>query len=78
MCCRAAPAVRTAHGSSRSNGHSDTFTEFDGGDAWIAIHGTNDPSSIGAAVSSGCVRVAADPLTALAAGLPAGTPVVIR
>jgi hypothetical protein len=60
------------------DGHSDTFTEFDGGDARIAIHGTNDPSSIGEAVSSGCVRVAAEPLATLAAGLPLGTPVLIR
>jgi hypothetical protein len=57
--------------------HSDAFTEFQGGDARIAIHGTNDPGSIGAAVSSGCVRVADAPLARLAAGLPLGTPVLV-
>ena len=60
------------------NGHSDTFTEFQGGDARIAIHGTNDPSSIGRAASFGCVRVPAAALATLAAGVPIGTPVVIQ
>lgn len=59
------------------NGHSDAFTEFDGGDPRIAIHGTNDPASIGAAASAGCVRVDADPLARLAGGIAPGTPVVI-
>lgn len=57
--------------------HSDAFTEFEGGDARIAIHGTDDPASIGAAASAGCIRVAADPLRTLAAGLPPGTPVLV-
>jgi hypothetical protein len=60
------------------NGHSDAFTEFDGGDARIAIHGTNDPASIGQAASNGCVRLAAGPLDTLRASVPLGTPVVIR
>ena len=60
------------------DGHSEAFTEFEGGDARIAIHGTDDPSSIGSSVSSGCVRVASGPLVTLAASLPLGTPVVIR
>ena len=60
------------------NGHSDAFTTFDGGDPRIAIHGTNDPSSIGGATSSGCVRVEAPPLDVLARSLPLGTPVLVR
>jgi lipoprotein-anchoring transpeptidase ErfK/SrfK len=60
------------------DGHSDAFTEFDGGDARIAIHGTNDPSSIGRAASFGCVRVDADTLARLAAAIAPGTPVVIH
>lgn len=59
------------------DGHSEVFDTFDGGDARIAIHGTNDPSSIGQATSSGCVRVDADALSRLAASLPLGTPVEI-
>ncbi len=60
------------------NGHSDAYTSFEGGDARIAIHGTNDPSSIGEAVSNGCVRVDAGPLDALRAQLPLGTPVTVH
>ena len=60
------------------DGHSDAFAEFQGGDARIAIHGTNDPSSIGRAASFGCVRVDADTLARLAAAIAPGTPVVIH
>jgi lipoprotein-anchoring transpeptidase ErfK/SrfK len=60
------------------NAHSDAFTEFQGGDARIAIHGTNDPASIGRAASAGCVRTEPGVLATLATSLPAGTPVEIR
>ena len=60
------------------NGHSEAFTTFDGGDARIAIHGTNAPASIGDAASSGCVRIADAPLDNLARNVPLGTPVVIH
>ena len=57
--------------------HSDTLSEFGGGDGQIGIHGTNDPSSLGQAVSHGCVRLPNDAITHLATELPLGTPVVI-
>jgi lipoprotein-anchoring transpeptidase ErfK/SrfK len=60
------------------NAHSDAFTVFEGGDPRIAIHGTNDPSSIGRAASNGCVRVELEPLTALATSLQPGTPVTVH
>jgi hypothetical protein len=60
------------------NGHSDTYTEFGGGDARIALHGTNDPASIGTAASHGCVRLPNDLITQLASRLAPGTPVTIR
>ena len=44
----------------------------------IAIHGTNEPWSIGHAVSNGCIRVRNPVLRRLFAATPAGTPVVIR
>jgi lipoprotein-anchoring transpeptidase ErfK/SrfK len=44
----------------------------------IAIHGTNEPWSIGHAVSNGCIRVHNDVLRRLFKVTPAGTPVVIR
>jgi lipoprotein-anchoring transpeptidase ErfK/SrfK len=43
----------------------------------IAIHGTNEPWSIGHAVSNGCIRVRNPVLRKLFAATPAGTPVVI-
>lgn len=42
------------------------------------MHGTADPSSIGQAVSHGCVRVPNDVITQLATSVPLGTPVAIR
>ncbi len=44
----------------------------------VAIHGTNEPWSIGRAVSNGCVRVDNRVLRRLFAETPAGTPVQIR
>jgi lipoprotein-anchoring transpeptidase ErfK/SrfK len=44
----------------------------------IAIHGTNEPWSIGHAVSNGCIRVRNSVFGRLFASTPAGTPVVIR
>ena len=44
----------------------------------IAIHGTNEPWSIGHAVSNGCIRVHNAVLRRLFRTTPAGTPVVIR
>jgi lipoprotein-anchoring transpeptidase ErfK/SrfK len=58
------------------SGHSNTLSEFAGGDGQIAIHGTNDPGTIGEKVSHGCVRVNNDVILKLAK-LPLGTPVVI-
>ena len=43
----------------------------------IAIHGTNEPWSIGRAVSNGCLRVRNSVLRRLFADTPAGTPVVV-
>jgi L,D-transpeptidase catalytic domain len=44
----------------------------------MAIHGTSNPSSIGAAASAGCLRAADADLRFLISRVPAGTPVVIR
>jgi lipoprotein-anchoring transpeptidase ErfK/SrfK len=57
--------------------HSDVLTEFGGGDGQVAIHGTNDPTSIGRAVSHGCIRVPNEVVTQLADLLPLGTPVTV-
>lgn len=57
--------------------HSEVLTEFAGGDGQVGIHGTNEPASIGEAVSHGCVRVPNDVITRLADLLPLGTPVTV-
>jgi lipoprotein-anchoring transpeptidase ErfK/SrfK len=57
--------------------HSEVLTEFAGGDGQVGIHGTNDPGTIGEAVSHGCVRVPNDVITRLADLLPLGTPVTV-
>jgi lipoprotein-anchoring transpeptidase ErfK/SrfK len=49
---------------------------WSGGDQ-LAIHGTNDPSSIGRSVSAGCLRVSKWGLRRLKPLLRRGTPVVI-
>ena len=43
----------------------------------LAIHGTNDPASIGTSASAGCLRVSAHALRRLEPLLRIGTPVVI-
>lgn len=44
----------------------------------IGIHGTDDPSAIGRAISHGCIRLPNDAMRRLYALTPAGTPIVIR
>jgi lipoprotein-anchoring transpeptidase ErfK/SrfK len=57
--------------------HSDVLTEFAGGDGQVGIHGTNDPASIGQAVSHGCIRVPNEVAQVLDERLHLGTPVTI-
>ena len=44
----------------------------------IAIHGTNQPWSIGHSVSNGCIRLPNPVLKRLFSATPAGTPVIIH
>lgn len=57
--------------------YSDVLTDFIGGIGQIGIHGTNDPGSIGNAVSSGCIRLPNEVIDDLITRLPVGTPVHI-
>ncbi|MGI8802448.1 MAG: L,D-transpeptidase [Solirubrobacteraceae bacterium] len=43
----------------------------------VVIHGTNDPGSIGAAVSNGCVHGSASMMERLSAEVPLGAPVFV-
>jgi lipoprotein-anchoring transpeptidase ErfK/SrfK len=57
--------------------HSDALKNWVQGGP-VALHGTDDPRSIGRAVSHGCVRLPNAVMTRLFAIAPAGTPVLIR
>jgi lipoprotein-anchoring transpeptidase ErfK/SrfK len=59
------------------SGFSNTYQQFDGGPGQIALHGTNEPRSIGTYASNGCVRLANAAITALAQVVVPGTPVQI-
>ena len=48
-----------------------------GHDTAIRIHGTTEPSSIGHAVSNGCLRMVNDHVMALFERVPIGTPVTV-
>jgi lipoprotein-anchoring transpeptidase ErfK/SrfK len=56
---------------------SNSYISFNGGDAQIGLHGTDEPWTIGAAASHGCVRLDNAVISELAGLLPLGTPVVI-
>lgn len=55
--------------------HSNVLTDFNGGSGQVGLHGTNVPSSIGRAVSHGCIRLPNDVIRAVRAYLPLGTPI---
>jgi len=57
--------------------HSTVLTGWAQGGP-IGIHGTNEPWSIGRAVSNGCIRVHNAVFRRIFAATPAGTPVLIR
>lgn len=61
------------------SGYSPVLDEFNGGEAIIGVHGTDEPELIGEYVSSGCVRLPNDTITEIVMeiGLPLGTPVYI-
>jgi lipoprotein-anchoring transpeptidase ErfK/SrfK len=56
--------------------HSDVLKNWMQGGP-IALHGTDDPASIGSAASHGCIRLANNDMRRLFALAPAGTPVSI-
>ncbi len=49
----------------------------DGKDTLFRIHGTNEPQSIGHAVSSGCIRMMNQDVIDLYRRVPAGSKVVV-
>jgi hypothetical protein len=59
------------------SGHQPNLPPSWAGGDQLAIHGTNDPASIGTSASHGCLRVSASALSRLRGALALGTPVVI-
>ncbi len=73
---RARPNLARVHeGGSPSNPMGAAALTLSGGD--YAIHGTNDPSSIGGFVSYGCIRMYNQDITDLYARVGIGTPVLV-
>jgi len=64
------------------SGYSEVIFNFSEngimGDGRFAIHGTNDPASIGQSQGNGCIRISNEAITKLATSLPIGVPVEIR
>ncbi len=60
------------------SGFSDQRASFTTGDDLVAIHGTNDPASIGKNVGYGSIRMSNAGISWLKERLPLGTPVEIR
>lgn len=57
---------------------SEALATFNGAPAQIALHGTNDPSSIGRNVSNGCIRLFNDDIRDVGQLVPVGTLVRIQ
>lgn len=60
------------------SGFSEVFETFNGGPGQLGIHGTNDPETLGTAVSAGCIRLHNDDVSRLTTFLPLGVPVTVR
>lgn len=57
------------------SGFSETFETFNGGPGQLGIHGTNEPETLGSAVSAGCIRLHNNDVERLVRYLPLGVPV---
>ena len=60
------------------SGFSEVFETFNGGPGQLGIHGTNNPETLGTAVSAGCIRLHDDDIARLVTYLPLGVPVDVR
>jgi lipoprotein-anchoring transpeptidase ErfK/SrfK len=73
---RARPKLARVHeGGAPSNPMGAAALTLSGGE--YAIHGTNDPSSIGGFVSYGCIRMHNHDITDLYGRVSIGTPVIV-
>jgi len=70
--------VRMAGGPDNPLGARALYLYQNGRDTLLRIHGTNDPSSIGKAASSGCFRMFNEHVFELFGSVPVGTRVLVR
>lgn len=70
--------VQMAGGPANPLGARALYLFRDGRDTLYRIHGTNQPSSIGKAASSGCIRMLNEHIFELYASVPMGTRVFVR
>ncbi|SDO54733.1 L,D-transpeptidase [Phyllobacterium sp. OV277] len=66
-----------AGGGSNPLGARALYLYRNGRDTYYRIHGTTEPSSIGKAVSNGCIRMINEHVMDLYERVPLGTPVVV-
>lgn len=82
MVARDAKAAKWANGMpggpENPLGARALYLHSNGEDTMFRIHGTNEPSSIGKAMSSGCIRMLNEDIAELFLRVPVGTPVVVR
>ena len=60
------------------SGFSNVLFSFAGSDGVVGIHGTNERSSVGHAVTHGCIRLYNRDITKLYSKIWIGTPVVVK
>lgn len=65
-------------GLSNPMGARALYMQKDGRDTYYRVHGTNDPSSIGRAVSAGCIRMLNQDIIDLHARVQEGAKIVVR
>lgn len=65
-------------GLSNPMGARALYMQKDGRDTYYRVHGTNDPGSIGRAVSAGCIRMLNQDVIDLHARVKAGAKIVVR
>lgn len=69
------PSIQPTPGGAPNNPLGSHALYFDW--TYYAIHGTNNPSSVGTAASSGCFRLLADDIEFLYYTVQVGTPVIV-
>jgi lipoprotein-anchoring transpeptidase ErfK/SrfK len=70
-------AEGVAGGGGNPLGARALYLYRNGRDTYYRIHGTTEPSSIGKAVSNGCIRMINDHVVDLYDRVPLGTPVIV-